>query len=122
MVAGKGVIAHADGHEVVVGNRALLDDRDIDIPSTVASYVREREGRGETVVHVVRDGDVIGAIALRDELREAALGVVAVLQDAGIETVMLTGDNERTAAAVAEEVGIDEIGRASCRERVLPTV
>jgi Cd2+/Zn2+-exporting ATPase len=108
VVAGKGVIAHTDGHEVVVGNRALLDDRDIDVPSRVADYVREREGRGETVVHVVRDGDIIGAIALRDELRETAPGVVAALQDAGIETVMLTGDNGRTAAAVAEEVGIDE--------------
>ncbi|WP_096396445.1 MULTISPECIES: heavy metal translocating P-type ATPase [Halobacteriales] len=108
VVAGKGVIAHADGQEVVVGNRALLADRDIDVPSRVADYVREREGRGETVVHVVRDGDIIGAIAMRDELREAAPGVVAALQDAGIETVMLTGDNERTAAAVAEEVGIDE--------------
>ncbi|QLC35431.1 cadmium-translocating P-type ATPase (plasmid) [Halarchaeum sp. CBA1220] len=108
VVAGKGVIAYADGQEVVVGNRALLADRDIDIPSRVADYVREREGRGETVVHVVRDGDIIGAIALRDELREAAPGVVAALQDVSIETVMLTGDNERTAAAVAEEVGIDE--------------
>ncbi|AAV44573.1 cadmium transporting P-type ATPase (plasmid) [Haloarcula marismortui ATCC 43049] len=108
VVAGKGVIAHADGQEVVVGNRALLDDRDVDVPDRVADYVREREGRGETVVHVVRDGDIIGAIAMRDELREAASGVVAALQDAGIETVMLTGDNERTAAAVAEEVGIDE--------------
>ncbi|QGX93350.1 heavy metal translocating P-type ATPase (plasmid) [Haloplanus rallus] len=108
VVAGKGVIAHTDGHEVVVGNRALLDDRDIDVPSRIADYVREREERGETVVHVIRDGDIIGAIALRDELREAAPGVVAALQDAGIETVMLTGDNERTAAAVAEEVGIDD--------------
>ncbi|WP_430506186.1 heavy metal translocating P-type ATPase [Haloparvum sp. PAK95] len=108
VIAGKGVIANADGHEVVVGNRALLDDRDIDVPSPVAEYVREREGRGETVVHVIRDGDIIGAIALRDELREAAPNVVAALQDVGIETVMLTGDNERTAAAVAEEVGIDE--------------
>jgi len=108
VVAGKGVIAHADGHGVVVGNRALLDDRDIDVPSRIADYVREREERGETVVHVVRNGDIIGAIAMRDELREAAPGVVAALRDAGIETVMLTGDNERTAAAVAEEVGIDE--------------
>ncbi|WP_336135392.1 heavy metal translocating P-type ATPase [Natronomonas amylolytica] len=108
VVAGKGVVAHTDGHEVVVGNRELLDDRDTDVPGRVADYVREREGRGETVVHVVRDGGIIGAIAMRDELREAAPGVVAALQDAGIETVMLTGDNERTAAAVAEEVGIDE--------------
>jgi Cd2+/Zn2+-exporting ATPase len=108
VVAGKGVVAHVDGHDVVIGNRALLGDRDIEVPSTVADYVREHEGRGETVVHVVRDEDVIGAIAMRDELRETAPGVVGALQDAAIETVMLTGDNDRVAAAVAEEVGIDD--------------
>ncbi|WP_254533401.1 heavy metal translocating P-type ATPase [Natrinema gelatinilyticum] len=108
VVAGKGVVAHAAGHELIVGNRALLDDRGIDIPKRITEYVHEREARGETVVHVVRDSTVIGAIAMRDELREAAPSVVAALQDAGIETVMLTGDNERTAAAIADEVGIDE--------------
>jgi Cd2+/Zn2+-exporting ATPase len=108
VVAGKGVIAHLDGNELVVGNRKLLDERGVDIPDAVAEYVREREERGDTAVHVVRDGTVVGAVALRDELREAAPGVVAALQDAGIETVMLTGDNERTATAVARAVGIDE--------------
>jgi Cd2+/Zn2+-exporting ATPase len=108
VLAGKGVVAHHNGREIVVGNRALLDERGIELPDEVAEYVREREKRGDTAVHVVRDGVVVGAIALRDELREAAPGVVAQLQDAGIETVMLTGDNERTAAAVAEEVGIDD--------------
>ncbi|WP_336328629.1 heavy metal translocating P-type ATPase [Halovenus sp. HT40] len=108
VVAGKGVIAHHDGREIVVGNRSLLDERNIGVPEEVAGYVREREERGETVVHIVRDGVVIGAIAMRDELREAAPGVVQELQDTGIETVMLTGDNERVASAVAEEVGIDD--------------
>ncbi|MFB6112779.1 MAG: heavy metal translocating P-type ATPase [Halodesulfurarchaeum sp.] len=108
VVAGKGVIAHHDGREIVVGNRALLAERGIDIPEEVAEYVRNREERGETAIHVVRDGVVVGAIALRDELREASPGVLAQLQDAGIETVMLTGDNERTAQAVADEVGIDD--------------
>ncbi|MFB6086167.1 MAG: heavy metal translocating P-type ATPase [Halodesulfurarchaeum sp.] len=108
VVAGKGVIAHHDGSEIVVGNRALLDERGIDIPAEVREYVREREEHGETAIHVVRDGVVVGAIALRDELRESAPGVIASLQDAGIETVMLTGDNERTARAVADAVGIDD--------------
>jgi len=108
VVAGKGVVAHHDGQEIVVGNRKLLDERDIQIPDEVAEYVRGREEQGETAVHVVRDGLVVGAIAMRDELRDAAPGVIDQLQDAGIETVMLTGDNERVAAAVAEEVGIDE--------------
>ncbi|WP_123538437.1 heavy metal translocating P-type ATPase [Halosimplex salinum] len=105
VVAGKGVVARADGHEIVVGNRALLDERDVEIEEAVAEYVREREERGETAVHVVRDGTVVGVIAIRDELRAAAPAVVADLRAAGIETVMLTGDNERTAAAVAREAG-----------------
>jgi Cd2+/Zn2+-exporting ATPase len=122
VIAGKGVVAHTDvsgeaggssdesdgGREIVAGNRALLDERGIDVPEDVAEYVRGREARGETAIHVVRGGVVIGAIALHDELRETAPGVVRALQEAGIETVMLTGDNERTAAAVAEEVGIDD--------------
>jgi Cd2+/Zn2+-exporting ATPase len=106
--AGKGVVAHYDGQAIVVGNRKLLDERTIEIPETVADHVRDREERGETAVHVVLDGTVVGVVAMRDELREAAPGVVAELRDAGIETVMLTGDNERTAAAVAGSVGIDE--------------
>jgi len=108
VVAGKGVVAHHDGHELVVGNRALLADRDVAIPDAVTEYVHEREAAGETAVHVVRDGVVVGAVALRDELREAAPGVVRRLQDAGVRTVMLTGDNERTARAVADQVGIDD--------------
>jgi Cd2+/Zn2+-exporting ATPase len=108
VVAGKGVVAHHDGREIVVGNRALLDERGIELPDDVAQYVRGREERGETAIHVVLNGTVVGAIALHDELRDAAPGVIQALQDVGIETVMLTGDNERVAAAVAEEVGIDD--------------
>lgn len=108
VVAGKGVVAHHDGHEIVVGNRTLFDERNIAIPDDVAEYVREREDRGETAVHVARNDEIVGVITIHDELRGAAPKVVQTLQDAGIETVMLTGDNERTAAAVAEDIGIDD--------------
>jgi len=108
VIAGKGVVARHDGRTVLVGNRSLLDERGIDVPDPVADYVRDREARGETAVHVVLDGLIVGVVAIRDELRTAASGVVASLREAGIETVMLTGDNERTAAAVADAVGIDE--------------
>ncbi|MFB6194637.1 MAG: heavy metal translocating P-type ATPase [Haloplanus sp.] len=108
VVAGKGVIAHHDGREIVVGNRALLDERGITVPDAVFAYVRDREERGETAVHVALDGTVVGAIALHDERREVAPGVVRALRDLGVETVMLTGDNEHTARAVADAVGIDD--------------
>jgi Cd2+/Zn2+-exporting ATPase len=114
VIAGRGVVARYDGHEIVVGNRALLAERGVEIPDAVAEYVRAREERGETAVHVVRrkagatGGTVVGVVSVRDELRDVAPGVVAELQRAGIETVMLTGDNERVAAAVAGEVAVDE--------------
>jgi Cd2+/Zn2+-exporting ATPase len=108
VVAGKGVVAHHDGREIVIGNRALLDDYEVTVPHEVGAYVGERESEGETAVYVVLDGEVIGVIALRDELRETAPGVIRQLQDAGVRTVMLTGDNERTAGVVAEQVGIDD--------------
>ncbi len=108
VVAGRGVIAHHDGREILVGNRTLLEERNVSIPEEVTEYIRDRENAGETAIHVVRDGTVVGAIALRDELRESAPDVIAALKDAGVRTAMLTGDNERTAKAVAEQVGIDD--------------
>ncbi|WP_254768722.1 heavy metal translocating P-type ATPase [Salinilacihabitans rarus] len=108
VVAGKGVVANYDGRRIVVGNRALLDEEGLDVPTRVAEYVREREEAGETAVHVVLDGEIVGVVSLRDELRPAAADVVRELRDAGVRTVMLTGDNERTARAVADAVGIDD--------------
>ncbi|QLG47600.1 heavy metal translocating P-type ATPase [Natrinema halophilum] len=108
VIPGKGVVASHDGNEIVVGNRALLAAEAIAVPDDVGDYVRERESDGETAVHVVRNGTVVGIIALRDELRDAAPDVVRSVKDAGIRTVMLTGDNERTAEAVARAVGIDD--------------
>ncbi len=106
--AGKGVVAHYESRAIVVGNRRLLEERSIPVPERADEYVREREEAGETAVYVALEGTVVGAVALGDELREAAPGVVRSLRDAGVRTVMLTGDNERTARAVAETVGVDE--------------
>ncbi|RKD94934.1 heavy metal translocating P-type ATPase [Halopiger aswanensis] len=108
VVPGKGVVARHDGRAIVVGNRALLEERGIDLSEQVVDYARKREENGETAVYVVLEDEVVGVVSLRDELREDAADVVAALQAAGVRTVMLTGDNERTARAVAETVGIDD--------------
>ncbi|MFC6718836.1 heavy metal translocating P-type ATPase [Natrialbaceae archaeon GCM10025810] len=108
VVPGKGVVASHGGRTIVVGNRALLEERGIDVSDQIADRVREREEAGETPVHVALEGEVVGLVSIRDELRSAAADVVAALNAAGIRTVMLTGDNERTARAVAEAVGIDD--------------
>ncbi|WP_090381663.1 heavy metal translocating P-type ATPase [Natronobacterium texcoconense] len=119
---GKGVVARHDGRRIVVGNRALLAEHEIDLPGEVAAYAREREESGETAVYVVLGDDAVGVVSLRDELREDAADVVAALQDAGVRTVMLTGDNERTARAVADTVGIDDYRAALLPEEKQETI
>ncbi|TKR27634.1 heavy metal translocating P-type ATPase [Natronomonas salsuginis] len=115
-VPGKGVEATTEHGDVLVGNRALLDDRRID--STPATETMERlEGEGKTAMLVALDGDVIGVVATADTVRESAKATVSALHDRGYEVYMLTGDNDRTASAVAAEVGIPT---ERVRSEVLP--
>jgi Cd2+/Zn2+-exporting ATPase len=106
--AGKGVTATYNGRRVLVGNSLFLKDEGVEVPQEVAEYSADREKEGETAVYVAVDASVVGVISLRDEARDATADVVEELKDDGVRTVMLTGDNERTARAVAEEAGIDE--------------
>ncbi|ELZ09767.1 heavy metal translocating P-type ATPase [Natrinema thermotolerans DSM 11552] len=108
VVAGKGVVAQYDGRTIAVGNRALLADRGLEVPSEIAAHAREREAAGETAVYVALESEVVGVVSIRDELRPAASDAVATLEAAGVRTVMLTGDNDRTARSVAEAVGIED--------------
>jgi Cu+-exporting ATPase len=109
-VAGKGVRATVEGREVFVGNRALLRQFDVD-PSPADAEMERLESEGKTAMLVaVRDGTggrVVGVVADADTVKPSAREAVTALRDRGTAVHMLTGDNERTARAVAEEVGID---------------
>ena len=92
--------------EVLVGNRKLLSDNGIDTESAAETMERlEREGK--TAMLVAVDGDLAGVVADADTVKPSAKEAVSALQARGIDVMMITGDNERTARAVAEEVGID---------------
>jgi Cu+-exporting ATPase len=105
-VPGHGIRASVAGREVLVGNRKLLGDEGID--STPAQETMERlEREGKTAMLVAIDGELAGVLATADRVRESAKTTVESLRDRGIEVLMLTGDNERTARAVASEVGLD---------------
>ncbi|WP_246465175.1 heavy metal translocating P-type ATPase [Ruania alkalisoli] len=100
-----GVRAQIDGQEVRVGGPALLTQLGADaLPETVAWAER-----GHTVLHVSREGTVIGALALADEIRSESRQAVADLRAEGVRVVMITGDAEPVAQAVAEELGIDQV-------------
>ncbi|MFC7166498.1 heavy metal translocating P-type ATPase [Halospeciosus flavus] len=115
-VPGHGVRATVDGAEVLVGNRKLLRDNGID-PEPAAETMERLEHEGKTAMLVARDGVLLGVVATADTVKESAKRTVEALHERDVETVMLTGDNERTARAVADEVGIP---RENVHAEVLP--
>lgn len=106
--AGHGITGRLDGAPVTVGSPRWLD------PGSIAEDVQALEGQGMTVVIVHRDGSPAGAIGVRDELRPEVPAVVTTLTGQGIGITMLTGDNARTARAIAADAGIGDV-RAELR-------
>jgi len=115
-VPGHGVRATVEGREVLVGNRALLRDHGVD-PGPAEETMVGLEADGNTAMLVAVDGRLAGVLATADTLKESAEAAVAGLRERGVEVMLLTGDNERTARAVAEAVGIDP---DEVRAEVLP--
>jgi len=107
-IAGHGIVARVNGHLVVLGNRKLMVDRGYD-PEPLAGEVARLSDEGKTSMYVALDGEVAGVIAVADPVKEDSVGAVRQLHDLGLEVVMLTGDNERTARAIARQVGIDRV-------------
>ncbi|MDX8143233.1 heavy metal translocating P-type ATPase [Lentzea sp. BCCO 10_0061] len=107
-VPGHGAIAHVDGRRVVVGNRRLLERENVDL-GTLAARRDELAATGRTAVLVSVDGVVAGVIGIADAPRDTSVAAVAALHDLGVEVVMLTGDNQATAARIAAQLGIDTV-------------
>lgn len=107
-IPGQGVIAKFSGRTIVVGNEKLMKAYNVRLEpvSRVAEKLREE---GKTVVYVAVDGVIAGVIAIADTPREHAKQVISYLKKRGFKVVMLTGDNRRTAKAIAEKLGIDEV-------------
>ena len=105
-IAGKGVRAMVDGRMVILGNRRLILENEVDL-SSMEAEVRKLEEEGKTVMIVVVDGKVGGIVAVADTVKPSAKATVAALQRMGVQVVMLTGDNPRTAAAIARKIGIE---------------
>lgn len=106
---GKGAGALVGDHLVRVGNRYLMADFEIPIPPEVEKALQTQENKGHTAVLVAEEEQVIGVIAVADQVREESAKVIAQLKGMGVKkVVMLTGDNHRTASSIAEELGIHE--------------
>jgi Cu+-exporting ATPase len=106
---GQGIEATIQGRAVVVGKADLLAGRNIDLPQAVRDRAALAEQQGRTVVFAARDGELLGFIALRDTPKPDAAAAVSALSQADISVVMITGDNQPTAEAVARETGITTV-------------
>ncbi len=113
--AGMGVRATVTGREVLVGSLRYLAQAELALDENLLAQARALQEAGQTVAAVAIDGQVAGLLGIADTLREGSHAAVRALQTAGLEVVMLTGDNERTARAIAAQLGIQEL-----RAEVLP--
>jgi P-type Cu+ transporter len=106
---GLGARGTADGHEVVVGRDTLFRDRGLAVPAELTAWSRAQAHNGRTTVLVSRDDVIIGALAVTDTVKPSAAAAVTGLRALGLRPILLTGDNQATAQAVAAAAGIDEV-------------
>lgn len=108
-LGGQGVVGKIDDVEVIVGKAKLMADRGLHIPDRYLEALERSEVAGHTAFLVGWDGEVHGALGVADTLRETATSAVAALREAGVGVTMLTGDNRRTADAIATQLGVEQV-------------
>lgn len=107
-IAGHGVEGFVNTKKIFFGNRRLMDREHINYQEVVEN-ISGLQSKGKTVMMLSSDGKLAGLIAVADTIKKSATGGVAALKQMGIEVVMITGDNQRTANAIAKKLGIDQV-------------
>ena len=107
-ITGRGVRAQLEGQRIVLGNRQLLEEEGVVLPESVQRAEAWRD-QGATVILLARQNQYLGALIIRDPIRASAAPALSALRAEGLRIVMLTGDHARTAHAVGEQLGIDEV-------------
>ena len=107
-VPGHGVKARVDGRELLLGNRRLMDREAVDAAALARGWVRLAD-EGKTPMYVAVDGSAAGLVAVADTVKDDSVSAIRTLRSMGLEVAMLTGDNNRTADAIARQVGIERV-------------
>ena len=107
-IPGRGVMAVADGKEIYIGTRKLMNDKGIET-GNIEAVIANLEDEGKTVMLMAADAKLQAIIAVADTLKEHSKQAIQQLRDMGIEVYMITGDNKRTAAAIAKQAGITNV-------------
>ena len=107
-ISGKGVKGLIGGEIVLLGNAALLKQFEIEIPFSLKQKITENEDRAKTISFLTKGNQVLGFLAFSDNIKESSKKAIQYLQENNVEVIMMTGDNEHTAKAVAQELGIEK--------------
>jgi Cu+-exporting ATPase len=107
-IGGHGLVGTINGTTVLAGNQRLMAERGVDVRALEATAAAWSE-QGKSVIYIARDARAMGALALADTLKEGAAETVAGLHRLGLRTVMITGDRQAPARAIARQVGVDEV-------------
>ncbi|WP_208001758.1 heavy metal translocating P-type ATPase [Macrococcus brunensis] len=107
-IPGHGIETQIDGHRILIGNCKLIAEQNIAVSHVVDEMARY-EQQGKTAMLIAVDGQIRGIVAVQDTVKASAAAAIHDMQDMGIDVIMLTGDNERTAKAIAQSVGIDNV-------------
>ena len=107
-IVGRGLLAQVEGRQLLVGNESLMEEKNID-SSAFQEQLLELSKEGKTAMFVAIDGQLTGILAVADEMKSSSLKAVQELQSMGLEVIMLTGDREETATAIAQKAGIQKV-------------
>jgi len=106
---GRGVQAEVEGKTYFVGGPSLLEEQDLTLPSELKDFTERSGEKARTVIYLIHEGEILGAFAVADVIREESSRVISLLHQLDIEVALLTGDSEDVAEAVAEELNIDQV-------------
>lgn len=113
MWTGRGVSAQVSSVSVLAGNQKLLEEQQISVPKAAQADIQAALQKGCTVIHIVADGKFAGYLVLSDTVRTESAGMIAQLKDLNVQPVLLTGDHENAAAAIASQLQMTEV-HANC--------
>jgi Cu2+-exporting ATPase len=108
-IKGRGIKAKVEGKEVFVGGPRLLEMLEPQMPGPIAAFGDRADGKGQTVIYLIRGGSAVAAFALADVVRPESRAAVERLREMGIEVAMLTGDSRQVAQSIADELGIERV-------------
>lgn len=108
-IKGRGVKAQSQGHAIYIGGPRMLELLGLGVPQALSSLAEKANARGQSVIYLIQDEEVVAAFALADVIRPESKDAVRQLHKMGVEVAMLTGDSRAVAQAVADELGIDQV-------------